>query len=79
MTKLWVGLKTGLTREVFRNADTPTFDSHGHLYGAVIGPFRTRRGADFMAKYGYGNPHCRCVSEAEKLAKRYADNPNAPV
>jgi hypothetical protein len=70
-TKLWVGLGTGCMREVFRCPNTPTSNSHGHLYGAVIGPFRTLRGANFMAKYGANNPHCRNVFEAEKLAKRY--------
>lgn len=41
-------------------------------YNAVIGPFRTKRGAKFMLKFGQGNPHCRNVSDAEKLGKKYA-------
>ena len=69
--RLWVGCGAECKREVFRNADTPTTASHGDKYFAVIGPFRTRRGADFMARHGQGNPHCRCVSEAERLAKKY--------
>lgn len=68
-TKLYVGLKPGV-REVFRSAAEPTQASHGTAYNAVIGPFLTRRGADYMAQYGQGNPHCRCVSEAERLAER---------
>lgn len=66
----YVGLVIGGGREVFRSVEVPTTESHGNLYGAVIGPFRTRRGADFMARHGAGNPHCRCVWEAEKLASR---------
>jgi len=69
----YVGLLLGGGgREVFRSVQRPTQEMHGARYGAVIGPFRTRRGADFMAKYGAGNPHCQCVFEAEKLAKREA-------
>ena len=68
--RLYVGVKPDLAYEVFRAAQTPTESSHGKLYAYAIGPFRTRRGADFMARYGRGNPHCRCVSEAERLAAR---------
>lgn len=39
---------------------------------AVIGPFRTVRGAEFMRQYGEGNPHCQTVGDAERLAKQYA-------
>jgi len=66
----YVGLVLGGGRVVFRSVETPTWDSHGHLYGAVIGPFRTRRGAGFMSRYGAGNPHCRCVADAERLGYR---------
>jgi hypothetical protein len=67
--KLWVGCNKG-PREVFRSAQTPTEDTHGDKYFAVIGPFRTRRGATFMAKYGRNNPHCLCVADAERIAKK---------
>jgi hypothetical protein len=69
--RLWVGCGVECRREVFRNADTPTTASHGDRYFAVIGPFTTRRGADFMANAGVGNPHCQCVADAERLAKKY--------
>lgn len=68
-TKLWVGLKPG-KRTVFRFHSTPTQKSHGEVYNAVIGPFRTVRGAYFMANYGAGNPHCQTVAGAERLAKQ---------
>jgi hypothetical protein len=69
--RYYLGYKSG-QRELFRANAIPTVQSHGHLYAAVTGPFRTKRGAIFMRDYGNNNPHCRCVSEAEKLAKKYA-------
>lgn len=33
---------------------------------ALIGPFRTRRGAEYMAR----NPYCACVADAEREAAR---------
>ena len=62
-------------REVFRSAEIPTWASHGRLYNAVIGPFRTKQGAEFMAKYGQSNPHCQCVADAERLARKGAVRP----
>ena len=47
----------------------PTRGTHGHLYAAVIGPFQTKRGAEFMRDYGQGNPHIYHVRDAERLAK----------
>jgi hypothetical protein len=73
-TKLYVGRIANKPSVVFRSATTPTFESHGSLYNCVIGPFRTRRGADWMAdpQKGQNNPHCRCVADAERLASKYA-------
>lgn len=72
-TKLYVGCKVG-KREVFRSATEPTTATHGDKYNACIGPFRTRRGAEWMADTVKGmlNPHCRNVADAERLAKKYA-------
>lgn len=68
-TRWYVGVhKYG--RTAFRSARTPTEGSHGLLYHACIGPFQTRRGAVFMARYGGNNPHCATVSDAERLARR---------
>lgn len=72
-TKLYVGIKPGYVREVFRAAIEPTWDTHGQTYLCVIGPFRTKPGALFMRDYGGGNPHCRNVTEAERLARQYHD------
>ena len=68
-SKLYVGVK-GIKRAVFRSVGVPTASSHGHLYGAVIGPFRTKGGAKVMAEYGRNNPHLQTVSDAEKMAKQ---------
>jgi len=44
--KRWfVGRKVTGGDEVFPSMFTPSRESHGHLYGFVIGPFRTRRKA----------------------------------
>jgi len=65
--KYYVGLKDG-KREVFKSKVTPTQTTHGHLYGASIGPFYTKRGADYMATH----PYCVDVRTAEQTAKRIA-------
>lgn len=73
----YVGFKGGgLTP--FHFGSTPTESSHGHLYPAVIGPFKTKRGALWAEKYGPGNPHFQTVADAEYFAKRditRRDNP----
>ena len=69
MTKPYVGIRPDGTREVFHASDTPTFETHGAVYSATIGPFETLSGADYMAKYGAGNPHLQHVDDAERFAK----------
>lgn len=70
MNRFYVGCKGFAPYEVFKADAEPTEKTHGNRYAAVIGPFRTKRGAEFMAKYGKGNPHCQCVADAERLAKQ---------
>ena len=67
--KVYVGVRHDAPYAVFRSKEIPTYETHGAWYGAVIGPFRTRRAAEFMARYGRGNPHLRCVSDAERLTR----------
>lgn len=70
--KYYCGYKTiPLRLEVFTHDNIPTLESHGHIYKAVIGPFRTKMGAEFMATYGLNNPHCLHVDQAERLARVY--------
>jgi len=65
MRKKWyVGVK-GTSRTAFATATPPVFEKSG--YNAIIGPFRTKRGAQFMAKQGGGNPLCQSVADAERL------------
>ena len=70
MRRVFVGLCHTTERLVFRSEKLPTQGSHGHLYGAVVGPFRTVRAAEFMAAHGQSNPHCRCVADAERLSRK---------
>jgi len=53
----------------FRASDTPT-EASGYL--AVIGPFKTKRGALWAEKYGRSNPHFQHVDDAERYAKNEA-------
>ena len=69
--RIYVGIVSRETvrfSEVFRSERTPTRESTGLRYAAVIGPFRTMRGAEFMRDHGAGNPHCQSVRDAERLA-----------
>ncbi len=69
--KYYVGHKAG-KRAVFQSAGTPTEKTHGHFYTLVTGPFRTLRGARFMAEHGHNNPHVRSVADAERIAETIA-------
>lgn len=70
--RLYLGINCG-SREIFSSKTIPTKElTPEYLY--VIGPFRTRRGAEFMRDYGVGNPHCRTVNEAERLGLHFAAN-----
>lgn len=63
--KIYVGFKSG-SREVFKTSEEVTEDTFN--YNSVVGPFRTLRGANFYMKNGIGNPHVRCVADAERIA-----------
>lgn len=70
----YVGIKDGV-RIAFRSVGRPTPATHD--FTATIGPFHTMAGARFMADHGASNPHCRSISEAERLAKRSVSNQQA--
>ena len=70
MRKHYVGCNPDGTMEAFKYSRDPV-PSDGLPYLGVIGPFVTKRGADFMVKYGRGNPHIRCVADAERIARKY--------
>lgn len=75
-SKIYVACRPGLPRRVFlarrepQQTDGLCIDGVG--VAACIGPFRTVRGAAFMAEYGRGNPHVQCVADAERLGRLYA-------
>lgn len=54
---------------LFRWPTTPTKESHGHLFAAVIGPFESKVGASYFARYGRNNPHIRTAGDADRLAR----------
>ena len=71
MKRYYVGRKHGhIGSVVFTAETTPTEQTHGDKFAAVIGPFKTRRGAQFCALFGQGNPHIQTVNDAERLAKQ---------
>jgi len=69
-TKQYVGIRPDGEYERFQSDGTPVRETHGDAYLAVIGPFRTVRGAEFMRKYGKGNPHLQHVNDAERFARK---------
>ena len=54
---------------LFHSAMPPTKQTHGHLYKAVIGPFVSRVGAGYFARYGRNNPDLRTAADVERLAR----------
>ena len=55
--------------QAFRTDSIPTAETHPQ-YRAVVGPFRTRRAAQWAASdYAQGNPHYQTVTDAERIAR----------
>jgi hypothetical protein len=70
--KWYVGISaTTHAYTAFRANATPT-EVSGDL--AVIGPFKTKRAALWVQRYGKGNPHFQHVNDAEKYAKNEGSN-----
>ena len=72
--RAYVGVRRDSRREVFKATRMPTRRQYGRKYAYVVGPFKTLRGARYMAEYGGNNPHCTCVAQAEWLAKHHAED-----
>lgn len=66
MERWYVG--NGATREIFRTDTIPT-QTQFPQFSYVVGPFRTKRAAKFLAEFGQNNPHVQCVSDAETISK----------
>ena len=67
MKKYYVGKRDGRSF-VFACEFTPTQQTHGMKYNAVVGPFRTKRAAILLAVTGGNNPHIQHVNDAERIA-----------
>jgi hypothetical protein len=66
----YVGCRKDGPWEVFRATSLPTQRAYPQFF-AVIGPFRTRAGAEFMAKYGpHHPPLLQTVADAERFARK---------
>ncbi len=55
----------------FQSPTVPTSESHGDRFSVVIGPFQSKVGAAFFARYGANNPHIRTAGDAERLARQH--------
>lgn len=69
MKAYWFVGHTGVELKAFKASKTPTTETHGSQFSAIVGPFNTKRGALWAERYGYKNPHFRHVADAERLAK----------
>ncbi|MGA8151609.1 MAG: hypothetical protein WB952_11715 [Terriglobales bacterium] len=54
-------------REVFQHEGELKYDSMKPTYDLVIGPFRTKAGANYLAEH-WCEPQCQTVNKAESLA-----------
>ena len=72
MKRIYTGIRDG-KRRVFQSEAEPTEASHGHIYNAVIGPFKTRDAAFLMA---LPFNQFQTVDEAEKQAAKDRRNRN---
>ena len=55
----------------FHATAIPTQESHGARFTAVIGPFQSKVGAAFFARYGKDNPDIRTAGDVERLARQH--------
>ena len=54
---------------LFHAAHTPTKETHGLRFTAVIGPFQSKVGASYYARYGRDDPRIHTAEDAERLAR----------
>ena len=65
----YLGRRSEADLILFHSATPPTKQTHGHLYKAVIGPFVSRVGASYFARYGRDDPQIHTAADAERLAR----------
>jgi hypothetical protein len=70
--RFYVGVSFVGTPTVFRSATEPTNQNTGGHYSFVMGPFQTKRGADYYALTARNESHLRTVREIERGAKAHA-------
>lgn len=66
----YVGISPGKRYQAFKATTTPTVESHGAVYLYAIGPFRTKRAALWVERFGpFSPPQFHTVNDAERLAR----------
>jgi hypothetical protein len=61
----------------FQCAYVPSQKKQGRIYSYVIGPFRSKRGALWAERFGFGNPAFYGVAAAERISKLREEGENA--
>jgi len=59
-------------RILFKSSFAPDSANHSRLYDSCVGPFKTKRGAEYFVKHH----HIKTVALAEKLAKEEVELAN---
>lgn len=54
---------------LFHSLHLPTKASHGQRFVSVIGPFKSKVGASYFARYGRDDPRIRTAGDAERVAR----------
>lgn len=54
---------------LFPSPHVPTKETHGARFISVIGPFQSKVGASYYARYGQGDPRIRTAGDADRLAR----------
>lgn len=53
---------------VFSTYRIPNYETHPE-FSHIVGPFITKRAAEYMRSFGENNPHLQTVADAEYLSK----------
>ena len=65
----YLGRRTQGDLILFHSLHVPTKELHGTSFVSVIGPFKSRVGASYFARYGRDDPRIRTAEDAERLAR----------
>lgn len=70
--KFYIGWN-GRAYDILKLAVEPSHATHGTKYSHFVGPFATRRGAEFMARPEQrNNPHVQTSDDADRIARDLA-------